>query len=201
MPTNLDRWTIQITDRVRTVHRDFTESLVEIGTLLQRVRQALPHGAWLAWLREMPFAQRSAANYMALAQWAVDRPREFQRLKGLGPSKLYAIVRLDGRRLRGLRPERVYPVPGTDRRRSLERMSVPEVHSLVTQWLGADPQHRSITRAIAAYRQRLTRLLQATTHLLARKAELPKGALQQLRKAFHDVARELGIQGLARAGP
>ena len=201
MSTDIERWTIQIADRVRTVHRDFTESLVEIGTLLQRVRRAMKHGDWLAWLREMPFAQRSAANYMLLAKWAFDRPREFQRLKSLGPSKLYAIARLDGRRLRGLRPGRIYEVPGTGRRRSLERMSVPELYALVAAWTGDVDPRPSMARVVASYRQRLTRLLRATTLLLGRKAEVPPGTLQQLRNTLREIAREMGIRTLARAGP
>ena len=201
MTSQLERWTIQITDRVRTVHRDFTESLVDIGALLKRVREAMPHGAWLAWLRKMPFAQRSAVNYMALATWAMDRPHDFVRLKSLGPSKLYAVLRLDGRRLRGLRPDRIYRVPGHEHRRSLERMSVPEVHALVASWLGQDITRPTVPRMIAAYRQRLTRLLRATMQLLARKSELPKGVLQALRVSLHEIATTIGVRQLARAGP
>ncbi len=202
MATDIDRWTIQIADRVRTAQRDFTETLVEIGDLLRKVRAELPHGRWLPWLERMPFAQRSAANYLALSAWANERPGHFRRLKRRGPSKLYAIMRLDGRQLRGMRPDRFYRVPGTDRERTLERMSVPEVHALVAVVLGRGESSRAIARVVASYRQRLTRLLGATVVLLARRGELARGVLTQLRAALADVVVQLGVSArLARAGP
>jgi len=204
MTTNIDRWTIQIADRVRTAERDFTESLVEIGDLLRKVRAALPHGRWLRWLERMPFAQRSAANYVALSAWADARPGDFRRLKRLGPSKLYAIMRLDARRLRRLRPDRFYPVPGGDHERTLERMSVPEVHALVAVWLGQGQSQTSLARVVASYRQRLSGLLRATALLLARRGELDRGVWTQLRAALAHVGAQLGARApraRARAGP
>lgn len=189
--SSIERWTIQIADRARTAQRDFTETLVEIGDLLTKVRRALPHGRWLAWLEQMPFAQRSAANYIALSTWAAERPRAFCRLKSLGPSKLYAILRLPLAKLRRMRRDRFYRVPGSDRERTLERMSVPELHALVAAQLGEQDGPRAITRVVAAYRQRLTGLLRATVALVARRFELDRGMLTQLRDALAQVATAL----------
>ena len=201
MISQVERWSIQIADRLRTAHRDFTETLVEIGNLLRRVRAALRHGEWLKWLESMPFAQRSAANYMNLFHWAQERPADFRRLKVLGPSKLYAILRLPGRQLRQLRLNRFYLVPGTDHERRLERMSVPEVHALIAEWLGESTPTPSIARVLSAYRQRLTRLLKATVILMVRSKELPTETIRGLKATVAEVARALGMKSLARASP
>ena len=101
-----------------------------------------------------------------------------------------------------MRSDRFYRVPGTDRERTLERMSVPEVHAFVADLRGQNGAGRAIAAVVSSYRQRLTGLLRATVLLVARRGELPRGALAQLRTALAEVGAQLGARArLSRAGP
>lgn len=174
-----------------TAQRDLSETLLQIGRRLRELRPKIPRGQWLAWLRTLPFARRSAGNYMALARWAQLRPADFLRFKDLGPSKLYALVRAPAKVLRGLRGDRLHAIPGTTERRSLREMSVPQFHALVAELAGIPRPRPSIERLVAGYRQRLRHLGRVTTMLSARATELEGVVLVELRKTLRGIAKQL----------
>ena len=75
------------------------------------MQRRLERGAWIEWIEdELPFAIRSAQSYLALATWADAHRDDYQRLRHLGPSKLYLLVGLESSHLRKLVVRR--PVEG-----------------------------------------------------------------------------------------
>jgi hypothetical protein len=86
-----------LAEEIRTydahLHRaasDFVVAAVEIGKRLLQVRELLPHGQWLPWLREhFDWSEQTARNYMNAASGMGRR-----KLEGLAiePSALYALT-------------------------------------------------------------------------------------------------------------
>ncbi len=193
VPTDeLERLRTEIHQLKRTAERDAAETVVEIGRRLATARGSLREGAWGLWVaEELPFSRTSAHHYLALFLWSEQQPGHFQRLKVLGPTKLYAVARLAPERVADLDPAASWDVPGTDRRRSLELMSVPDFYALVATWLDAAPAPARIGRLVGGYRQRIRRLEAATDALVTRRVELDRVQAEELVTALRNAAARL----------
>jgi Protein of unknown function (DUF3102) len=75
---------------IRTLGRQQTEAIVEIGRELMAVKERLPHGQFTAWLdAEFGMSDRTALNYMHLANWGGDKP---EIVSVLPPAALYLLA-------------------------------------------------------------------------------------------------------------
>ena len=56
-------------DRIRERIKKTVEDIIEVGNDLLAVKEALPHGQFLPWLRaEFGWSERSAQNFMSVAE-------------------------------------------------------------------------------------------------------------------------------------
>ena len=56
-------------DRIRERVKKTVEDIIEVGNDLLAVKEALPHGQFLPWLRaEFGWSERSAQNFMSVAE-------------------------------------------------------------------------------------------------------------------------------------
>jgi hypothetical protein len=185
MPWRSDREIARLTAEIRSLDREVStfmaDHLVEIGARLQRIRARIRDGNWREWLAQsVPFDRSSADNYMKLATWAADEPREFRRLRGLGPGKLYVIMSLDPPRRRALRPEQLIALPD-GRRRSLEVMTKREVEDHFRLDLAIErPRRQPIGKVVQGYRHEIASLRARNPELAQRRAEIDDETAQQL---------------------
>ncbi len=136
-----------------TAARDMAETVVESGKRLQQLRALVAPASWTAWVEdEAPFSVRAAANYLRLAAFAAEAPRDFLRWKHLGPTKLYALMGLSWASRRVLRQRKLHAVPGAGKR-TLERMSAAQLH-LVVAALEPTPVPAAATRTLTSARRR-----------------------------------------------
>ncbi len=183
---DIQKLTIEILTLSDTLERDRTESVVEIGEKMLAVRAALRRGAWGAWLAdEVPYTKQSALNYMQLATWAAEQPGLFVRFKSLGPSKLYALLRLPPDALAAL------PDPGSDVEPQLERMAAQQVHALVRELRDEVPKSQPVEKLLRSGSQRMRGVLEVVDELVARKDELEPDALAALRGQLEDALRRV----------
>jgi hypothetical protein len=189
------RLTTQILQLQETAERDYAETVVEIGGKLRQVQELLEPGTWLGWLEEeVPFTQRSANSYMRLNEWAEEHADDFARFKHLGPTKLYAILTLDWRGLRLLRSRKTHQLPGAARALPLQRMSVAQLYRLVELLGGGSRKDSEIEYVLRGFRQRVTRLQDATDKLVSRRREVGDADLTrvvELREALLEAAGSL----------
>lgn len=77
------------TRRIHELERRTSESIIEIGQQLIRVKQRLPHGEFLPWLdAEFGWTERTARRFMAVA----DVFHKSDNLSAFQPSALYALA-------------------------------------------------------------------------------------------------------------
>ena len=80
----------QSAERIRSLGRQQTEAIVEIGRELISAKERLPHGEFTAWLdAEFGMSDRTALNYMHLANWGQDKP---EIISVLPPTALYLLA-------------------------------------------------------------------------------------------------------------
>lgn len=79
------------TRRIHELERRTSESIIEIGQQLIRVKQRLPHGEFLPWLdAEFGWSQQTASNFMRVADvFGGDKLPNFSNFQ---PSALYALA-------------------------------------------------------------------------------------------------------------
>ncbi len=183
---DIHKLTIEILTLSDTLERDRAESVVEIGEKMLTVRAALPRGPWGAWLADkVPYTKQSASNYMKLATWATNQPGHYLRFKSLGPTKLYALLRLPPKTLATL------PDPGSDAEPHLERMAAQQVHALVRELRHELPTPRPVAKLLRSGSQRMRGVLEVVDELVARKDELEPEALTGLQSQLEDALRRV----------
>ncbi len=181
---DLQKLTIEILTLSDTLERDRAESVVEIGERFVVARELLGRGEWGRWVAdEVPHTKRTALNYIALATWAAEQPGLFGRFKSLGPSKLYALLKLPPKVAGAL------PDPGSDTEPQLERLAAQQVHALVRELLGEEPVIPPVERLILSGKQRMRGVLEVVDSLADREVEAE--AVAGLREMLEDALRRL----------
>lgn len=183
--TDIRKLTVEILTLSDTLERDRAESVVEIGAKMTAVRSALRRGAWGAWLEDLPYTKQSAQNYMQLATWAATEPGLFVRFKSLGPSKLYALLRLPPKTLGAL------PDPGSAGEPQLERMAAHQVHALVRELRGEVAQAQPVAKLLQSGTQRMRGVLEVVDELVGRRDELESDAMAGLQRQLEDALRRV----------
>jgi hypothetical protein len=80
----------QSAERIRNWGRKQNEAVVEIGKTLKAAKETLPHGQFTPWITaEFGMSDRTALNYMHLAEWAEDKP---EIISGLQPTAIYLLA-------------------------------------------------------------------------------------------------------------
>ncbi len=171
------------------------ESVVVIGEAVAEIRESLPHGEWLRWCAEaVPFSRQTMSNYMALARWAEERPREVEKLAHLGPSKLYLLIPLPPavrRRLTGRKP---VPLPD-GREKRIETMTVAELVSVTALEAKALPGRTPmpVGRLVGRMRRSIAGLDASAEALLERTEEVDVDEARALHDALLEVAESLRV--------
>ena len=169
------------------------ESVIAIGEAVQEIHDELPHGQWARWCAEaVPFARQTLSNYMALARWAEQRPKEVEKLAHLGPSKLYLLLPLPPgvrRRLAGRKPVQVPDGP----LKTIDRMTVSELARVTAQELRVLPGRKPmpVGRVVQRVRRSITGLDASAQALLDRADDVDPGEARQLHEALLEVAGSL----------
>jgi hypothetical protein len=80
----------QSADRIRALGRKQTEAILDIGKELKAAKDTLPHGQFTPWVTaEFGMTDRTALNYMYLADWAADKP---EIISDLPPTAIYLLA-------------------------------------------------------------------------------------------------------------
>lgn len=80
----------QSAERIRNWGRKQNEAIVEIGKELKAAKETLPHGQFTRWIMaEFGMTDRTALNYMHLAEWTEDKP---EIISGLQPTAIYLLA-------------------------------------------------------------------------------------------------------------
>ncbi len=183
---DIQKLTIEILTLSDTLERDRAESVVEIGEKMAVIHAALAHGGWGRWVAdEVPYTERSALNYIRLAEWAAREPSFYLRFKSLGPTKLYALLRLPPETLAEL------PDPGSDAEPQLARMAAQQVHALVRELLYEVPEVPPVERLLRSGKQRMRGVLGVVDELVARRDELEPEAIAGLQGQLEDALARL----------
>ncbi|MBV1857165.1 MAG: DUF3102 domain-containing protein [Nannocystaceae bacterium] len=169
------------------------ESVIAIGEATQEIHDELPHGQWARWCAEaVPFARQTLSNYMALARWAEERPKEVEKLAYLGPSKLYLLLPLPPgvrRRLVGRKPIQVPDGP----LKTVERMTVSELARVTAQEVRVLPEHRPmpVGRVVGRVRRSIAGLDASAQALVERAEDVEPDDARVLHDALLEVAESL----------
>jgi len=169
------------------------ESVIAIGEAAQEIHDELPHGQWARWCAEaVPFARQTLSNYMALARWAEERPKEVEKLSYLGPSKLYLLLPLPPavrRRLVGRKPIQVPDGP----LKTIERMTVSELARVTAREARVLPEHRPmpVGRVVGRVRRSIAGLDVSAQALVERAEDVEPEEARALRDALLEVAESL----------
>ncbi len=168
--------------------RTYLERCLALGMLLRQARTRLGHGDWLPWLRKQARLSRMAAgNYIALSTWAEHNPRDLERWRALGATKLILVARA-GRAVRAkLRRKNT---------KQLQRTSTSEFRMLLLRLAPSKSEPPSTARQLAALERRARRVLRDVHQLLERtdRDDLAvakiRGVLLEAAEALHgDSAR------------
>ncbi|MGH1343920.1 MAG: DUF3102 domain-containing protein [Nannocystales bacterium] len=169
------------------------EAVIAIGDATQEIHDELPHGQWARWCAEaVPFARQTLSNYMALARWAEERPKEVEKLAYLGPSKLYLLLPLPPavrRRLAGRKPVQVPDGP----LKTIDRMTVSELARVTAQEARVLPEHRPmpVGRVVGRVRRSIAGLDVSAQALLERADDVEPDEARALHEALLKVAESL----------
>lgn len=169
------------------------ESVIAIGEATQEIHDELPHGQWARWCAEaVPFARQTLSNYMALARWAEERPKEVEKLSYLGPSKLYLLLPLSPavrRRIVGRKPIQVPDGP----LKTVDRMTVSELARVTAEEVRALPAHKPmpVGRVVGRVRRSIAGLGASAQVLVDRVDDVEPDEARALRDALLEVAESL----------
>jgi len=97
----LERLTARYLELRQQAFRDAVDTVIELGEILIQV-EALLGREFGDWLDRVATADRTAHNYVALAELAEEQPGVIQTWKELGPTKLYRIAHLPASSRRAL---------------------------------------------------------------------------------------------------
>jgi hypothetical protein len=169
------------------------ESVIAIGEAAREIHEELPHGQWARWCAEaVPFARQTLANYMALARWAEERPKEVAKLAHLGPSKLYLLLPLPSavrRRLTGRKPIAIPDGPT----KTVDLMTVAELARVTAAESRALPEHTPmpVGRVVGRLRRSISGLDASAQALVERSEEVDPAEARSLHDALLEVAETL----------
>jgi|GEM_PF-2492034 len=172
------------------------ESVIAIGDAAREIHDELPHGQWARWCDQaVPFARQTLSNYMALARWAEERPKEVEKLAYLGPSKLYLLLPLPPgvrRRLTGRKPIQI-PDGGE---KTIERMTVSELARVTALEVRALPDHKPmpVGRVVGRVRRSIAGLDASTQALLERADDVDPDQARALHDSLLELAESLRDQ-------
>jgi hypothetical protein len=132
------------------------------------------------------YAYRTAIRYVAVAEWARTRPREFARVADLSITKIYRLLRIDPelrRRLVGRR----HLVPSTNRRQPLAEMTIVQLDEVIDSFTTGPPPDDPLPHLVQATRNRFANLQANVDELLAHEDRVDPDVLVE----FHTAAVEL----------
>lgn len=142
--------TAKILELKKTLFRDAVETVIEIGEYLTEAKDYLSHGDWLKWLAEnVHFSQRTAQNYMRLAEFKVSNAKLVSYLKDSGTSKLYKIAQLPKPARNKLLSRKRFRIPGTEYKKTIGEMSKIEFYKVVNFLTGGKSKAEPDTQARA----------------------------------------------------
>lgn len=192
----LDTTVVSLTEKVRGLlsgnARRSADAVAKIGAHLARIRDRLPHGQWLQWIDDnAPFSRGTATNYIELAAWATREPRDFARLRHLGPAKLYVIASAEPQRVKGLKPGKLVAL-GDGRRKTIEDLTTPELVQVVIGGLkGAeDGDEVPIEKVVQGIRFKVAGLRAAAEVFVGRVDEV---GVEVVRGVREDLVAVLGV--------
>ncbi len=87
------------------------DAVCAMGRVLFQIKAIADRQTWRDVLRELGICDRTARNYIALAQMSARWADLYARLRVLGPTKLYRVAYLDDPGVKGMDPERVFTLP------------------------------------------------------------------------------------------
>jgi hypothetical protein len=148
------------------------DECVAIGQRIARVKARLEHGEWKDWVANaVPFTDRTALNYIAVAAFAKREPAEYRRLQHLGPAKLYVLITQPPQRRRALPLDRALPLPdGT--RKTVEVMTATELENHLDDLALPPAPEQPIERVVQTFRSKLGGLEAAAAVVLGRSGEI-----------------------------
>ena len=169
------------------------EALVEIGQKIEAVRERLRPGEWLAWIdEELPFTRRTVANYLTLSRWAEEHPQELDRVRPLGPSKLYLLAALPPEDRKRFTGRRAHPIPGSDARKTVDRMTVAELKDVIDGFRRTPGDPRvPIDTLVRSFRSRIAGLDDMADELVSRRRELDHDDIRDLLAEVAELTETL----------
>lgn len=175
-PWREDRVVLRTTEKLRALDQRtagvVADAVVKMGVMIQQTRERLAHGQFLDWLDGgVHIEVRTAQRFMAVAQWALDRPGEFAKVKALSISKIYRLLTVPPDIRRTLYGRRL-AIPGTDKRLYLADMSARQLDRVIDDLAPAPPPRSPVPALMKATRHRIDALEALTSDLIAHKRDV-----------------------------
>ena len=112
-----------ITTKIISLQKSTTKNCIEIGSLLIKAKEVLPHGEWLNWLKnKVDFTERTAQRFMAVA-------KEFPNTTTLSFSKLLLLLEIPNDK-RNEFIDKLHVVSSGESKK-IDRMTIKEMRSAV----------------------------------------------------------------------
>ncbi len=200
-PWERDAIVVRLTKEIERLHasaaRTVAEAVLQVGRRMQRIRKRLDHGEWERWVDEAtPWTARTVRNYLALTQWASERPAEFEQFRHLGASKLYQLAAAPRPVLAQLKARKKHAVPDRDKPRTLELMTNVELGRVIGDLTGREPPppvaEVSIKVVVGACARGVDKLQDATAVLVQRRDEVDADEVVEIHTALVEMTRTLG---------
>ena len=167
------------------------EAVLELGRMLLRVKDELPHGEWAKWLSEgVRLEQNTAARYMAVSAWAMARPREFAKFRALSISKIYRLLALEPEQRRALHG-RALAVPGTDRRLMISEMTLAQFDRVIRDLTAPPPPADPVPKLLQGARHRFGALQAYAAELIEHGADVDPEQVADLHAGLVELAERL----------
>ena len=190
--TACDKAARDIVRTLRNARGILADAHVEAGNKLTECRAKLQERSWYAWIdQKLPFTQRTAFNYIALANWAAEHSADYQRWRHLGPTKLYALAALPPRLLTRVRNRNSHTVPATGERKTLEELSVRELWDVLRAMTDTDATPPELAQFLSSFRRRLTGLTGAVVVLLGYRRDLDPDTAADLHADLQEAADQI----------
>ena len=149
------------------------EHCVAVGRLLAEARDRVEHGQWEAWVEAtLPYAPRTARQYIAVARFADDNPAELRRLQHLGLTKLLRLIAAPEVRPQ-LSLRTAIAIPGTVLAKPIAAMTVGELDKVIEGFASTAPAEAiPIEQVVRTLRHRVAAVDAWTDTLLERADEV-----------------------------